>query len=69
MKLKEIVPETLYAFKNKKVIEATRELEIKLTEAVNNNNLDEILAIQERIINLNSLKKELTKNLGNWTII
>ncbi|MCD6597257.1 MAG: DNA primase [Bacteroidales bacterium] len=69
MKLKEIIPETLYAFKNKKVIEATRELEINLKKAVNNNNLEEILAIQERIMNLNILKKELAKNLGDRTII
>lgn len=69
MKLKEIVPETLYAFKNKKVIEATNELELSLKEAVNKNNLEEILAIQERIIFLNGLKKELSKNLGDRTII
>jgi DNA primase len=69
MKLKEIVPETLYAFKNKKVLEATTKLELNLNEAVKKNDMDEIQAIQERIIFLNNLKKELSKNLGDRTII
>jgi DNA primase len=69
MKLKEIVPETLYAFKNKKVLEATIKLELNLKEAVKKNDMDEIQAIQERIILLNNLKKELSRNLGDRTII
>jgi DNA primase len=69
MKLKEIVPETLYAFKNKKVVEASKDLQDKLNEAQKRNDLEEIESIQEQIIFLNSLKKELSKNLGNRTII
>ena len=69
MKLKEIVPETLYAFKKKKVLEATVKLELNLNDAVNKNDMDQIQSIQERIILLNNLKKELSKNLGDRTII
>lgn len=69
MILKEMVPETLYAFKNKKVIEATNELHKSLEEAQKNNDLEKIEAIQERIVYLNGLKKELSKNLGHRTII
>ena len=69
MKLKEIVPETLYAFKNKKVMEATKKLHQSLGEAQKINDLKEIESIQERIVYLNGLKKELSKNLGHRTII
>jgi hypothetical protein len=40
-----------------------------MNEAVKKNDMDEIQAIQERIIFLNNLKKELSKNLGDRTII
>ena len=69
MKLKKIVPETLYAFKNKKVMEATKKLHQSLGEAQKINDLKEIESIQERIVYLNGLKKELSKNLGHRTII
>ena len=69
MKLKEIVPETLTAFKNKRVIRAARLLQIQLIEAQEKNDIDTIVALQERIIFLNSLKRELAKNLGDRTII
>ena len=69
MKLKEIVPETLTAFKNKRVIKAARLLQMQLVEAQEKNDFDTILVLQERIIYLNSLKRELAKNLGDRTII
>jgi DNA primase len=69
MKLKEIVPETLTAFKNKRVIKAARLLQIQLTEAQEKNDFNAIMALQERLIFLNSLKRELAKNLGHRTII
>lgn len=69
MILKEIVPETLFAFKNKKVMEATMQLHQSLEEAQENNDIVKIEAIQSRIVYLNNLKKELSKNLGHRTII
>jgi DNA primase len=69
MILKEIVPETLFAFKNKKVMEATKKLHQSLAEAQKNNDIEKIEAIQGRIVYLNDLKKELSKNLGHRTII
>ncbi len=69
MILKEIVPETLFAFKNKKVMEATMQLHQSLEEAQKNNDIVKIEAIQGRIVYLNNLKKELSKNLGHRTII
>ena len=69
MKLKELVPETLYAFKYKKILQATRELEKKLVEIQEHANNEEIINLQEKIIFLNSLKRELSKNLGDRTIL
>ncbi|MDX2443464.1 MAG: DNA primase [Bacteroidales bacterium] len=69
MILKEIVPETLFAFKNKKVMEATMQLHQSLEEAQENDDIVKIEAIQSRIVYLNNLKKELSKNLGHRTII
>jgi len=69
MKLKEVVPETVNSFKNKKVIKAQVDLQEKLILATKENNLEEIQEIQERLISLNNLKKELSKNLGFRIII
>ena len=69
MKLKEVVPETVNSFKSKKVIKALMDLHEKLALADKENNLDEIMEIQEQIISLNNLKKEISKNLGFRIII
>jgi DNA primase len=69
MKLKEVVPETVNSFKNKKVIKALADLQEKLLLAQKENNLEEIQKIQERIIFLNNLKRELSRNLGFRIII
>jgi len=69
MKLKEVVPETVNSFKSKRVIKAQMDLQEKLELAQKKNNLDEIEEIQEQIISLNNLKKEISKNLGFRIII
>jgi len=69
MKLKELVPETLYALKNKKILQATQELEEMLNEAQKQKDIEQIIKLQERIINLNKLKIELSKNLGDRAIL
>lgn len=50
-------------------MEATKKLHQILGEAQKINDLKEIESIQERIVYLNGLKKELSKNLGHRTII
>ncbi len=69
MKLKEVVSETVTSFKSKRVIKALMDLQEKLELAQKENKLDEIMEIQEQIISLNNLKKEISKNLGFRIII
>ena len=69
MKLKEVVPETVNAFKNKKVVSLIKETQQKLRTAQENNDTDNILLLQQRFIVLNELKKSLSKNLGDRIII
>ncbi len=69
MKLKEVVPETVNSFKSKRVIIAQTDLQEKLLLAQKENKLDKIMEIQEQIIFLNNLKKEISRNLGFRIII
>ena len=69
MKLKEIVPETVLAFKNKKVMQLIRETHEQLKLAQENNVNEDILLLQQRYIILNELKKNLSKNLGDRIIV
>ncbi|MEA1897194.1 MAG: DNA primase [Bacteroidota bacterium] len=69
MKLKEVVPETVNSFKSKRVIKAQMDLQEKLELAQKENKLDEITELQEQIISLNNLKREISKNLGDRIII
>lgn len=69
MKLKEVVPETVNSFKSKRVIIAQTDLQEKLLLAQKENKLDKIKEIQEQIIFLNNLKKEISRNLGFRIII
>ena len=69
MKLKEVVPETVNSFKSKRVIKAQMNLQEKLELAQKENKLDDIMELQEQIISLNNLKKEISRNLGFRIII
>jgi len=69
MKLKEIIPETLIAFKNKKIMLAIRETQDLLRSAQEKKNQDDIEILQERFIILNRLKKKLAKDLGDRIIL
>ena len=69
MKLKEVVPETVDAFKNRKVVTLIKETQQQLREAQESNDIDTILLLQQRFIVLNELKRSLSKNLGNRIII
>jgi len=65
MRLKEIVPEALLAFKNEKVLQLIRETEEDLRNAQNQNNEDRMQSLQVKFIVLNNLKISLSKGLGD----
>lgn len=69
MKLKEIIPEILIAFKNKKIIITIRKIQEELKKAQEQNNIEEIENLQTRYILLNDLKKKLSKDLGERIIL
>jgi DNA primase len=69
MKLKEIVPETVLAFKNKKVMQLIRETQEQLKQAQESDAAEDILLLQQRYIILNELKKNLSRNLGDRIIV
>jgi len=69
MKLKEIVPETLIAYKNKRIILALGETKELLKKAQEDNKIEEIEELQQKFILLNSLKKELSRDLGERIIL
>jgi len=69
MKLKEILPETLISFKNKRIIIAIKDVQNQLRIAQETNRIEEIEELQERFMVLNKLKKQLSKDLGDRIII
>ncbi len=69
MKLKDIIPETLIAFKNKKIMLAIRETQDLLKNAQEKKNQDDIEILQAKFIILNRLKKKLAKDLGDRIIL
>jgi DNA primase len=69
MKLKDIVPEAIKAFKNKKVLDMIKETQKQLKEAQANDDNDNISLLQQKFILLNDLKKKLSKDLGYRIIV
>ena len=69
MKLGEIVPEALMVFKIDRVLRMLKETENSLKIAQDNNDIENIDALQNKYIILNSLKRELSKGLGERIII
>jgi DNA primase len=69
MKLKDIVPETIKAFKNRKVLVMIKETHKQLKEAQANDDNDNISLLQQKFILLNDLKKKLSKDLGYRIIV
>ncbi len=69
MKLQEVVPETVNAFKNQKVVILLKETQQQLRTAQESNDSDTVLLLQQRFIILNELKRSLSKNLGERIII
>jgi DNA primase len=69
LRLKEIVPEALLAFKNEKVLKLIRETETDLRNAQEQNNEERMQSLQVKFIVLNNLKIILSKGLGDRTIV
>jgi len=69
MRLKEIVPEAILAFKNEKVLKLLKETESDLRHAQEQNNEDRIQSLQVKFIVLNNLKMNLSKGLGDRIIV
>ena len=69
MKLREIVPELVIAFKNKKVIDMIKETQEAIVTAQKNSNSEGLLLLQQKYIVLNDLKKSFSKKLGDRIII
>jgi len=69
MRISEIVPEALLAFKNEKVMRLLRETESEIKNAQLNSEIERIQSLQNKFIILNNLKKELSKGLGDRIII
>ena len=69
MKLKDIVPEAINAFKNKKVLDMIKETQKKLKIAQENKDTDSVSLLQQKFILLNDLKKKLSKDLGFRIIV
>jgi len=69
MKLKEILPETLIAFKNKRIVMAIKDVQNSIKTAQETKQFEEIEELQERFMILSYLKKQLSKDLGDRIII
>jgi len=69
MRLKEIVPEAILAFKNEKVLRLIKETETELRHAQEQNNEDRMQILQVKFIVLNNLKISLSKGLGDRIIV
>lgn len=64
MKLREIVPEIVMAFKNKKVMELIRETQEEIVIAQKNEDTESMLFLIQKTMILNNLKKEFSSGLG-----
>jgi len=69
MRLKEIVPEAILAFKNEKVLKMIKETEVDLQHAQEQHNEERMQALQVKFIVLNNLKINLSKGLGDRIIV
>ena len=68
MKLHEIVPQLVMAFKNKKVIDMIRNTQEEIRNAQSNNDSENLTILQQKFIVLNELKKQFSKKLGDRII-
>jgi hypothetical protein len=69
MRLKEIVPEALMAFKNEKVMKMIHETEEELNHAQSQHNDERIQSLMVKFMVLNNLKINLSRDLGDRIIV
>lgn len=69
MRLREIVPEAILAFKNEKVMRLIRETEADLRHAQEQQIEERIQTLQVKFMVLNNLKMNLSKGLGDRIIV
>lgn len=69
MKLKTIVPEIVLTYKSKRISLMVKQLQSKLFQLQKSGQTDTFLDVQQQLILLNNLKRELSKNLRDRIII
>jgi DNA primase len=69
MKLREIVPELVIAFKSRKVIDLIKETQEEIKKAQSEKDAESLSILQQKFIVLNELKKKFSKKLGDRIII
>lgn len=69
MKLKELIPELVLSFKNKKVLTLIKETQEEIQIAQKNSENESIVLLQQKFVVLNDLKKKFSKKLGDRIII
>lgn len=69
LKLKEIVPELVMAFKNRKVLDLLKETQDEIVRAQDRKDMEHLTLLQQKFIVLNELKKKFSRELGDRIII
>jgi DNA primase len=68
MKLNEIVPQLVMAFKNKKLMDMIRDTQEEIRNAQNDHDAENLSILQQKFVVLNELKKQFSKKLGDRII-
>lgn len=69
MKLKEIVPETIISFKSRRILEMLTDAHSKLKAIQYNDDLNNVIELQQRVMILNEIKRGLSKSLGDRIVM
>jgi DNA primase len=69
MKLKTIVPEIVLTYKSKRISLVVKQIQSQLLQFQKDGQTDTFLELQQRLILLNNLKRELSKSLRDRIII
>lgn len=69
MRLREIIPELVIAFKNSKVLNLIHEIEEEIAQAQKSEDYESIMLLQQKFMVLNELKKNISKDLGARVVI
>ena len=69
MKLKTLIPDIILTYKSKRIALLIKQIHAQLRELQKNGQTEAFLELQQRLIILNNLKRELSKSLRNRIII